>query len=371
MASPRFPSLRAMRLNIWRALICASDQEIRDGMTFYEGAHGLCRFISQALTNGAISTRQVAGIYAVLSPMNGWETNVANTISVIREGCDATVNTTGVNRQKALRVRDGEDPLLVLRGRKVTAFFKAIADPTDFSSVPVDRHLICLALNVKITGNQELRSYAGNRRLYSQIEQAYTELGEREGIGNRLASIAWFVQRRVESGQQLLPHPESPYCCNRPMQSFGKKPRRFYCPTCSELRLVPHSGGGASRFVRPPVAYLDRFAVVQSKDPITGKLGRKRILLGKDHIYANKAGWQYLSRYLVMKETGQRLRPDEHVDHINQDKLDDRLSNFRVVLAESHGQHHTYLAELAGGRGPDGRFTVYSRPIDLTAEVPF
>jgi hypothetical protein len=396
-----FPSLRVMRANIWRALLCASDTEITEGMSFYEGASGLCRFVSQALTGGTISVRQVAGIYAALSPMNGWETNVANMLTVVKwasrdQGrdckCDEPwpelldfgfvvcercgqqhsihTNTSKINQRKAHDIAAGTEPLDVLGGRKVRAFFQAIVDPTDTLTVPVDRHLICLALGAKITSNLELRSFAGSRQLYSRIEQAYTELGARENLGNRLASIAWFVQRRVASGQSLLPHPGSPFCCSRPMQSFGRKPRRFYCPVCNDLRLVPYSGS-ATRFVRPPIAYLDGFAITQARDPHTGQLGRKRIVLGKSHPFANRAGWQYLARYLVMKETGQRLRPDEHTDHIDLDKQNDQLSNLRVMLAERHGKHHVYLAELAGGRGPDGKFIVYKNPIDLTTDVPF
>ena len=148
------------------------------------------------------------------------------------------------------------------------------------------------------------------------------------------------------------------------MQSFGKKPRRFHCPACNDLRLVPYSGK-TSRFVRPPVAYLDGYAITQAIDPHDGRLGRKRIVLGKSHPFANKAGWQYLSRYLVMKETGERLRSDEHVDHRDLDRQNDNLNNLRVMLAERHGRHHVYLAELAGGRGTDGRFQIYERPIDL------
>lgn len=358
------PSLRTMRLNIWRALLCASDQEIHDGMTFYEGAHGLCKLIAGMYH---ISAAQVAGIYAALSPLNTWDTNVANVFDILRDGDRATVNTPHANKRKALRIADGADPLEVLKGNKVRAFYRAIADLSIRDAVPVDRHLICLALGAKITSNQELRSFASNRSFYSRVEQVYLELGEREGIGNRLASIAWFVQRRIASGQQPIFHPNSPICCSKPMQRFGRG--RLHCSTCKEIRYL-----ASSKPVRTPIAYIDGYPV-----SLLSKTGRKIVSLPRGHQFANKWGFQYLSRYLVMRETGQLLRSDEHVDHINQDKLDDRLDNYRVMLAESHGRHHVYLAELAGGRGPDGRFQVYTQPIDLTSgpassptsEVPF
>lgn len=369
MSPNKKASRRSMRLNIWRALLCASDQEIHDGMTFYEGAHGLCKLIARVYK---LTVEQVAGIYAALSPLNNWDTNVANIFDILRLGDQAKVNTPHANKLKALQIASGADPLDVLKGNKVRAFYRAIADPSVRDAIPVDRHLFCLALGLKITDNNLLSRIIGSKSLYTRVESIYLELGEREGIGNRLAAIAWFVQRRVESGQALLPHPDSPYCCNRPMYSFGKKPRRFYCSTCNDLRLVPYSGV-MRRFVRPPIAYLDGYPITQSRDPHDGRLGRKRIVLGKSHPFANKAGWQYLSRYLVMRHTGERLRPDEHVDHIDLDKTNDQLdlSNYRVMLAERHGRHHVYLAELAGGRAADGRFQVYDRPIDLSKFVPF
>jgi hypothetical protein len=148
---------RTLRRNIWKLLLSATEQEIRDGLAFYPGAHGLCRLF--ALANG-VSVRQVAGIYAALSPMNTWDTNVSNVLDVLRHvealrkavplcgpSTDSLrVNTPHVNKDKALAIALGADPLSILKGRKVTAFFKAIADPEDMQHVPVDRHMLRLAL---------------------------------------------------------------------------------------------------------------------------------------------------------------------------------------------------------------------------------
>jgi len=354
----RLPSQRQMRLNIWHALLSASDTEITEGMSFYHGAHGICRMISR-LTNGQVPVSHVAGIYAALSPMNGWEENVANIFSVIREQDSCKVNTSHPNRLKALRIYHGEHPLQVCRGRKVTAFYHSIADPFDTSHIPVDRHLINLAMGWKL-GKNDLSRAASTRELYDKIESVYQHLGQREQLGNRLASIAWFVQRRAQSGQAIIPHHLSPVCCLKPMQSQGQKPRRFLCSTCHRSRTVSLDIAN-QKPVRPPSTEfppVDGCRVILSRGH-----KRKIILLGKGHKFANKSGWQFLSRYLVMCETGELLRPDEHVDHINRHKLDDDLSNLRVMLAQRHGKHHVYLAELAGGRGEDGRFRKYDRPI--------
>lgn len=195
-------TVAAMSARIMRAVSCASDTEIREGMEFYHGAHGLCRAFARIGTYRT-SVRQAAGIYAALSPMNGWEQNVGNMLDVLRDGDYAQVNTSEPNRIKAVRIALGADPLEVLRGRKVRAFFAAIADPENLTPIPVDRHLICLALGEKL-GKNELSRAAGNARLYAEVERAYAQLGEREGIGNRLASIAWFVQRRMRAGQSTM-----------------------------------------------------------------------------------------------------------------------------------------------------------------------
>jgi len=206
-------SPHTLRHNIWRACLSASHQEIHDGMSFYPGAHYICMLYSRIFR---VSVDQVAGIYAALSPLNTWGTNVSNIADVLRWAKNPIraqlaaggllfhylkVNTPKVNRAKAIRIARGEKPLDVLHGSKVRAFYRGIANPDDHKPIPVDRHLLCLALGVKILDNVTLSKTAGSREVYVAVEKAYTQLGRREGLGNRLASIAWFVQRRIINEQ--------------------------------------------------------------------------------------------------------------------------------------------------------------------------
>lgn len=193
---------QAMAERIERALSCASDQELRDGLDFYPGAHGLCRAFSRFHPHLFISAESVAGIYAALSPMNGWESNVANVLDVLRFGADARVNTSRPNLVKAVAIRNGGLPLEVLRGRKVTAFWRGIAFPDDLSALPIDRHLINLALGLAPDKNVQSR-LASDPAIYHAVEEVYGALGDKHGMGNRLASIAWFVQRRLSRDFQL------------------------------------------------------------------------------------------------------------------------------------------------------------------------
>lgn len=181
------------RRNITRVLHSATQQEIVEGLTFYEGAHGICRLLCAV---GAKSVEHAAGIYAALSPMNTWDLNVANCFDVLR-GDVSRVNTTESNRLKAARIADGEHPEEVLKyGRKVLSFYLCIAHPTYRYIVPVDRHLIRVAIGDHV-GNASLSKIA--KAEYSRIEKVYLDVGLEEGeLGNRAASIVWFVKRRMD-----------------------------------------------------------------------------------------------------------------------------------------------------------------------------
>lgn len=340
---------RTLRSNIWRGLCCASDQEIIDGMDFYPGAHGLCRLFASLYS---ISPSHVAGIYAALSPMNTWDTNVANILDVLRDWSSASVNTTDINLHKALAIRCGADPLSILAGRKVRAFYQCLANPDDISIAPaIDRHLINLALGTVPT-RQEQSRLASNRDIYSKVEAAYLSLGRREGIGNRLASIAWFVQRRIaRSGQTAFYHPSAPICCNRPMWTQGAD--YFQCGQCKRKR-VRQSGRKAKRSL--PETILTDFAIPRDILFIT-QCGRLIIYLGVGHEYARLGGVSYLARYIVESHLGKRLHTDEHVHHVNGILADCRLSNLEVWLAERHGRYHARTQLLYMFRDEKGRFS--------------
>lgn len=337
---------RTLRSNIWRALLCASDLEIHEGMHFYVGANWICNLFATIFNK---TPEQIAGMYAALSPMNTWDTNVANILDILRNWSSASVNTTDINFHKALNIAAGADPLKVLEGRKVTAFYRAIADPDDRSHIPVDRHLICLALGRKITSNQQLRSIASNNSIYTSIESAYQSLGAREGLGNRLASIAWFVQRRI-NGTAPLFHPGSPICCDRPMWTQGSK--RFQCGTCKRTRVRQPSIRLKRRL---PETILTDYSI--PRDVLSADTrGRITIYLGVGHKYARSGGVSYLARYIVESRLGHRLRTDEHVHHVNGILADCRLSNLEVWLADRHGRYHARTQLLYMFRDDKGRF---------------
>lgn len=65
-----------------------------------------------------------AGVIAALSPRIRWATNVEGADHILGGGDTGPGFNTNV--EKACRIRDGERPLSVLGGPKVTAFYRAI-----------------------------------------------------------------------------------------------------------------------------------------------------------------------------------------------------------------------------------------------------
>lgn len=371
-----YPSLLCMRRNIWRGLQSASDQEISDGLAFYPGAHGLCEFFSRLYPHLGLCSCHIAGIYAALSPMNTWDTNVANVLDVLRyrsmvesnRGCLPShapvlkVNTTHINKLKALRIAQGAHPLSVLRGDKVLAFYRAIADPSDTSSIPVDRHLINLALGT-IPNKRAQADLAHDRTLYSRIERVYTELGARESIGNRVASIAWFVQRRIErTGQVPILHPDAPVCCGKLMWSHGRLrsgKRTFYCSSCKSTQRPTR----CLRIVRTPEGWKLQHGT-EGLRVWTDSKGRRCVTLPAQHPYTippsahgKSPGYQRLARFLIAEQLGHLPRSDEHTHHRN-GLTDDSPSSLDLVAVAFHGQIHASAAFVA--RDEMGRF----KPLD-------
>lgn len=341
-----------MRSRIWSVLQLATHQEISDGLAFYPGAHGLCRLFTP-LNHTPITVSHVAGIYAALSPMNTWDTNVANIYDILRHGTRARVNTTNINRDKAIRISLGEDPDQVLGGRKVRSFWRAIADPTNTHPVAIDRHLINCALGLVNPTKREQGDLAHDQTLYSRVEAVYHDLGRREGIGNRLASVAWFVQRRLSRTGQRAIHrhdgdlpPIGPVCCNRSMHGHG---HRFRCPICRSTVIPVYT----HRLARTPLGWR----VTWSTDGLPiwyDDKNRACITLHPRHPYANSAGYQRLARFLIAEDLGYLPRPDEHTHHTNGDLTDDRIDNLELVAVAYHGRIHASAAFV--GRGEDGRF---------------
>lgn len=56
-------------------------------------------------------------------------------------------------------------------------------------------------------------------------------------------------------------------------------------------------------------------------------------------------GWVFEHRILAERRAGRLLRRDEHVHHINEDPLDNRLENLEVLSPREHHRRHSGITD--------------------------
>ena len=181
--TPR-PSTR----NVTRAYRAASAQDRADGATWYERAHAMARELDPQ------DVSRAAGVLAALSPQTSWGVNVAWARQSLATG--TAVGNTGDARGKAQAILDGADPLDVLGGDKVRAFYALILDPTDQSTVCVDRHAVAIAAGKvldKLTGARILARKGG----YEATADTYRRAGKILGVPpHAVQATTWLYWRR-------------------------------------------------------------------------------------------------------------------------------------------------------------------------------
>ena len=82
--------------------------------------------------------------------------------------------------------------------------------------------------------------------------------------------------------------------------------------------------------------------------------GRACVTLGRQHPYANSAGYQRVARFLIAEELGYMPNSMDHTHHKDRDKRNDSLDNLELINTAYHGQIHA--SGVCVGRGVDGRF---------------
>lgn len=178
----------------------AFDHHLRFGLSWYPDAH------REALRMGggrAWHLERNAGIIAALSPMNKWTNNVnkARQLIAMRGRIDVVKGRPngiglGDNVKKAIAIYNGADPLDVLNGDKVTAFYRTILDPTGDINPVIDRHAFDIAVGER-TDNK--RRQALNRKgVYEQFAHVYREAAIIAGIGSaQMQAITWVAWREA------------------------------------------------------------------------------------------------------------------------------------------------------------------------------
>lgn len=122
--------------NVMRVFRTATEDQIERGMTWYADAHDIAQSLGQAHDT---PTSAVAGMLAAMSPLIGWGHTVTLTTRYLRQG-----GLTGGYLRRGIEAADKiyrlADPLDVLHGPKVRAFYLSILHAGETDAVCVDRH---------------------------------------------------------------------------------------------------------------------------------------------------------------------------------------------------------------------------------------
>jgi hypothetical protein len=191
--------------NIVAVFFQANEAERCEGLGWYDRAQQVARRIAE--TNDEICFRAVAGVIAALSPNNRWERNVTDAealIKVFTHGgdCDALkVSTFGKNKAKAIAILKGADPLDVLGGNKVRAFYQCILG---YDAVCVDGHAYSIWLGQRIPTS---KTPSISDKLYVKIAEDYrlatslinTITGD-SYLPYQIQAITWVAWRNLIKG---------------------------------------------------------------------------------------------------------------------------------------------------------------------------
>jgi hypothetical protein len=203
---------RANTRNITGILSLATEADIFEGKEWYSRAH---RFGVQLIATYDVTMGQAVGVIAALSPNNKWERNCADADRLIEaylSGHDLSLTkvcTYNTNKQKAIKILDlnmeSAEPEAIesiLKGRKVTAFFRSImGDP---NAVCVDGHAYSVFIGQRIPTTKTPNIGKG---LYETIQRAYCLVADRsfDICGHKLSptqvqAVTWVTYRRLLKG---------------------------------------------------------------------------------------------------------------------------------------------------------------------------
>lgn len=184
-------------LSVYRA---ASADSVRNGLTWYFRAHDFARVVGGGRSHHVARN---AGIIAALSPMNEWENNKRKAAQLISQRGRVVIGEDGkngiglsANVVKAVRIYRGEDPMDVLKGDKVTAFYRTILDPTGDIEPVIDRHAFDIAVGRRT--DDKTRGMLDRKGVYTQFANVYREAASLAGIGSaQMQAITWVAWKEV------------------------------------------------------------------------------------------------------------------------------------------------------------------------------
>lgn len=190
--------------NILAVFFSASQAELEEGRQWYATANLAARNIA---TRYNMKTDKVAAVIAALSPNNRWHRNVRDAEALIRvhvisgEYDTIKVSTYSKNKEKAIRILNDEQPIDVLGGEKVRAFYACISGG---DAVCVDGHAFAIWSGQRIPTTKTPKISA---KLYNQISGDYRKatavINEVTGscyTPSQIQAITWVTWRNLFKG---------------------------------------------------------------------------------------------------------------------------------------------------------------------------
>lgn len=178
----------------------ASAFALRAGLSWYLDAHNFARIVGGGRP---YHLSRNAGIIAALSPMNEWENNKRKAAQLISQRGIVKFDEKrsngiglGKNVEKAIAIYKGADPVDVLKGDKVTAFYRTILDPTGDIDPVIDRHAFDIAVGERT--DDKRRSALSRKGVYQEFAHVFREAAKVAGIGSaQMQAITWVAWKEA------------------------------------------------------------------------------------------------------------------------------------------------------------------------------
>lgn len=179
-----------MIANLLTAYDAASAADANEGAAWYADAQAFARALAAGTT---LTVDHGAGVVAALSPRVRWATNMRAAAAMVeaaeRVADEPVVGGLPTNRAKAWRIANGENPLDVLGGQKVRAFYANIMGDEDAVTVDV------------WAARAAVPDYDGKTipaRMYEAIADAYRIAADARGVSPMvMQATVWVYIRRV------------------------------------------------------------------------------------------------------------------------------------------------------------------------------
>lgn len=184
---------RVETARILRVFRSANAEEIARGVGWYQAAHAEAKDIAETY---GIGIATASGIIAALSPQVSWGFN----LQWAREVASGMLENRGLHmshsRALAILHTDGGDPLDILGGPKVRAFYMCILTAGFTDAVCIDRHAYDLMTGVR--GSHVSLTAKRSRSAQQSYRDAARRLqatGEANVTAAQLQAITWVAWR--------------------------------------------------------------------------------------------------------------------------------------------------------------------------------